>query len=129
MDILRLSAIALICAVLAVFLKQHKNEYAIFVSITGGVIVLFSAIPYMREIYLSVADFANRAGLGTLYMGAILKVIFITFVTECAAALCRDVGESALASGLEIAGKLIILALSMPIVSSLFDTILSVLPF
>ena len=128
MDILRLCAIAVITTVLAVFLKQYKSALAIFVSLAGGIVLLLVAIPYMREIYLSAADFASRAGLDTLYIGAIIKVLFITFVTECTAALCRDAGESALAAKLEIAGKLMILALSLPIVSALFDTILSVLP-
>ncbi len=128
MDILRLAALAVITALCAVFLKQYKREYAILVSMAGGALLVTTALPYMREILAAATSLSQKAGLAPAYMGAILKVIAVSFITECAGALCRDAGESALAAKLEMAGKLVILALAMPVVRALFETVLSILP-
>ena len=128
MEILRLSAIAVITALLAVFLKQNKSTFSLLVSLAGGCLILLSALPYMRDVLGYGAEFAQTAGLSSASLGALLRVVAVSLITECAAAICRDASEGALATKLEIAGKLIILGLSMPIITSLFDTVLSVLP-
>ncbi|MDD6307890.1 MAG: SpoIIIAC/SpoIIIAD family protein [Clostridia bacterium] len=128
MDIIKLSVIAVISAILTVFLKQYKNEYALLCSLGGGIVLLCLALPYMRDVLAEVGTIAARAGLDNRYIGAAIKVIAVTLIAECSASLCRDAGESALAAKLEIAAKLIILALTMPVATSLFDTILSILP-
>ena len=128
MDIFRLTLLAVGTATLALFLKQFKSAYAILVTIAGGAILLFTALPYMREVTASITELSEKAGLAPSYMGAIWKVIAVSFIADIGASLCRDAGESALAVKLEMAGKLIILGLSAPIVSALFDTVLSILP-
>lgn len=128
MEILRLSAIAVITALLSLLLKQNKSPFSILISLAGGSILLLSSFPYLRDILGYGTEFARTAGLDPATFGALLRVVGIALVTECAAALCRDAGEGALGQKLEIAGKLMILGLSMPIITSLFDTVLSVLP-
>ncbi|MBE7025681.1 MAG: hypothetical protein E7408_06490 [Ruminococcaceae bacterium] len=128
MEILRLCAIGITAALLSVLLKQHKSALAIPVSLAGGCLLLFRTVPYLRDLFAFAGEFASKTGLDTAYIGALIRVVLVTFVTECAAALCRDAGESALATNLEIAGKLIILGLSAPVISSLFETVIAVLP-
>ncbi len=128
MEILRLCAIGLTTALLSVFLKQHKSAVATLVSLAGGCLLLFFTLPYLKDLFAYAGMFAEKTGLNPAHIGAVLKIVGVTFVAECAAALCRDAGESALASSLEIAGKLVILGLSAPIITSLFETVLSILP-
>ncbi len=128
MEILRLCAIGIVAALLSVLLKQHKSVMALPVSLAGGCLLLFCTLPYLRDLFALAGEFSAKTGLDAAYVGAILRVIAVTFITECAAALCRDAGESALAANLEIAGKLIILGLSAPLITSLFETVISVLP-
>ncbi len=128
MEILRLSAIAVITAFLSLLLKQNKSPFALLVSLGGGSILLLSSLPYLRDILGYGTELARAAGLDATTFGALLRVVSIALVTECAASLCRDAGESALGQKLEIAGKLMILGLSMPIISSLFSAVLSVIP-
>lgn len=128
MEILRLCAIGVVTALLAVLLKQNKSVHGILVSLAGGCLLLFYALPYMRDILAYAGEFARKAGLQSAYIGAMVRVIAVTFITECTAALCRDAGESALATKLEMAGKLIILGLSMPIITALFEAVVAILP-
>ncbi len=128
MEILRLCAIAVVTAFLAVLLKEQKSVHGLLVSLAGGCLLLFYAFPYMRDILAYAGSFAQEAGLESAYLGAMVRVIAVAFIAECAMALCRDAGESALATKLEMAGKLLILGISMPILTALFDTVVSILP-
>lgn len=128
MEILRLCAISVVTALLAMLLKQYKSPLAIPVTLCGGFVLLFFALPYLRDILTFAKEFAHKTGVGIPFIETLLKVIAVTFITECTVALCRDAGETALATKLEMAGKLIILGISMPLITSLFETIVSVLP-
>lgn len=128
MEILRLCAIGIVAALLSAFLRQHKSALSLSVSLAGGCLLLFRTVPYLRDLFAFAGEFAQKTGLDGAYIGALLRVVAVTFLAECGAALCRDAGESALATNLEIAGKLIILGLSAPIISSLFETVIGVLP-
>ncbi len=128
MEILRLCAIGLVTALLATMLRQQKSIHGVLVSLAGGCLLLFYTLPYMRDILSYIGELSAEIGLKSAYVGAMVRVIAVAFITECTAALCRDVGESALAAKLEMAGKLVILGVSMPIIRSLFSTVVSILP-
>ena len=128
MEILRLCAISIITALLSILLKQYKSPLALAVTLCGGCALLFFSVPYLRDVLAFVREFAYKTGVGLPFIETLIKIIGITFITECSVALCRDAGESALAAKLEMAGKLIILGVSIPLISSLFETIVSILP-
>jgi stage III sporulation protein AD len=58
-----------------------------------------------------------------VYLTALLKMTGITYIAEFSAGICKDAGYGALAGQIEIFGKLSILALSMPIVLALLETL------
>ncbi len=128
MEILRLCAISVVTAISAVLLKQYKSPLAVPVTLTGGCLLLFYTIPYLRDAFLFAEAMSEKVSLHIPFMDALLKVIGITFITECTAALCRDAGEGALAQNLEMAGKLIILGISLPLITSFFETVITVIP-
>jgi len=47
----------------------------------------------------------------------------VAYLAEFGSALCKDAGQSAIAGQIELVGKLTILAISMPVVTALFETI------
>lgn len=128
MEVLRLCAIAAMTAVSAVLLKQYKSPLAILVTLAGGCLLLFYAFPYLKDVLLFAEALSEKTGLGSSFMGALLKTVGITFITECTAALCRDAGESAVARHLETAGKLVILGISLPVITAFFETVINAIP-
>lgn len=128
MEILRLSAIAIITALISLFLRGHKSPLALSASLGGGCLLLYVAIPYFREILGYMGEFAAGTGIESAYIGILVRIIAVSFLTEIAAALCSDAGETALAKTLELCGKLLILGMSMPVISALFETVISFLP-
>ena len=71
---------------------------------------------------------ASRANVDSMHLSIVLKVIGIAYITEFGSQVCRDAGESAIASKIELGGKIIILSLTVPILAALIEVILQILP-
>lgn len=128
MDLMRIVLIAIAAAVLALFLKQFRPEFSVFISIVAGAIIFLGIVPHIFEIFDLAYEFAGKSGLDAAYLTPVLKIIGITYVTGYGCELCRDAGFGALAAKLEMAGKVIALALALPIVRALFDTLIGIMP-
>ena len=73
-------------------------------------------------------EYAARADIRPMYFTAVLKITGIAYITEFGAEICRDAGEGAIAAKVEMAGKVIIVALAIPVISSLIDLVLRIMP-
>ena len=58
----------------------------------------------------------------------LIKITGIAFLTEFAVSICSDAGEKAIASKIEIGSKIIIITMSMPIITSLLELVVEILP-
>lgn len=127
MDIFRIAAIALITAFCVLVLRDVKSELATIVALAGGVVVVLSVIDYFADIFSVVAEIAKRAGLAVSVVTLLFKVIAVGYITEFSASVIEDVGLSSLADKVTLAGKLIIVAVSLPVVVQLFEFIAGML--
>ncbi|MCK8817501.1 stage III sporulation protein AD [Natroniella sulfidigena] len=71
---------------------------------------------------------AEEANIDLVYVNTILKVIGIAYIAEFGAQICRDAGENIIASKIEFAGKIMIMVLGVPIMISILESILQLLP-
>ena len=108
MDAFQIIAIALTGAVLSITVKQYKPELSIGIGIITGIIIFFSVAEGISEIFLDISEIMYKSGVSQGYLAAVLKVVGISYVTQFSAEVCRDSGQGAIASKLEIAGKIII---------------------
>ncbi|MCM1367439.1 MAG: hypothetical protein NC184_01315 [Roseburia sp.] len=127
MEIFRIAAIALVTAFCAMILRDIKSELALLVTFAGGIIVLLSVVDYFSDIFSVVSDIAKRAGLATSVVTLLFKVIAVGYIAEFSASLIEDVGLPSLADKVTLAGKLIIVGVSLPIVVQLFEFIAGML--
>lgn len=73
-------------------------------------------------------ELANKAEVNLIYVTTIFKVVGIAYLTEFSAEICRDAGSSAIAAKIELAGKIIIITLAIPILVSILEAILQLIP-
>ncbi len=112
-EIIKICGIGLLAAFCALILKSLKAEYAALVRI-GGVVLLFgSAIIGTRELFSELSDMLSDKGVEP-YVSMLLKALGIGVITKICSDVCRDCGESSVASGVELSGKISILALCVP---------------
>lgn len=128
MDIVRIIGIGLVALIIIMILKQYKPEFAIYVSIMAGVIILLLSLSKISGIINLLTDISNKANINSDFLKIILKITGIAILTEFAVSICIDCGEKAIANKIDIGGQIIIITISLPIISSLLETVIKVLP-
>ena len=128
MDIIKIVGIALIALVIIILLKQYKPEFAIYISILTGILILILVMDKLSGIINLIKSIVNQSYVNTEFVTLLIKITGIAFLSEFAVSICKDAGEGAIASKIEIGTKIIIISMSIPIISSLLEIILEVLP-
>lgn len=128
MEIVQIVGIGIIATILAVLLKQEKPEISLQISIVTGLLIFIFVISKLSYVVRVLSNLAQRIDIDFIYFSTILKIIGIAYIAEFGAQISRDAGEETIASKIELAGKIIIMALSVPILLAVLDLILKILP-
>lgn len=123
MNMLQIGIVGVLGALLAVQFKGGKTEYGIYMSVAVS-ILLFTCIIDRLELFVNtVEQIGSYISFDTGYIATILKMIGITYIGEFCSSICKDAGYQTIAVQIEIFSKLTILALGMPVLLALLQTI------
>ena len=128
MDIIKIIGIGLISLIIIVLLKQYKPEFAIYISMLAGVLILILVMDKLTGIINIINTIASKASINTKFIALLIKITGIAFLSEFAVSICKDSGEGAIATKIELGSKIVIISMSIPIISSLLEVILKILP-
>ncbi len=128
MGIFQLAAFALLAASFVLLVRVYRPDMALQVSIVAGLFMLLYIVGQMSGVIESIQLFAQKFGLDSSYIGVLIKIIGIAYVAQFAYDICKDAGESALASKVELGGRILILAAALPAAISLLDMVAALLP-
>ena len=128
MDIIKIIGIALIGLIIIILLKQYRPEFAIYISLLIGVLILLLVMDELTGIINLLQTFASKASINSDFIALLIKITGIAFLSEFAVSICKDSGEAAIASKIEIGSKVIIITMSIPIITSLLELIIEILP-
>ena len=120
--------VALISTMLCLVIKKDRPEIAMFIGILTGVVILVSVIFKLSFIIDSINSLAAKANIPDVYITLIIKLIGIAYLMEFAIQLCKDCGEGSIASKLEFGGKIIVMTMSFPILLSIIEMVLNIIP-
>ncbi len=128
MEIFKVIGIALVAAAVAVVLRSQKPEISMQIAILAGTIIFILMMTKLSAVIELIGTFAQKAGVEAGFLGTIIKITGIAYITEFASGICRDSGESALASKVEFAGKIVIVTLAVPIFGALLTLLMKIMP-
>ena len=128
MDIVKIIGVGFIAVIIIVILKQYRPEFAIYVSIIAGVIIILMCVDTVSGIINLLQDIASRTNINGEFLKILIKITGIAILTEFAVSICKDSGESSVASKIDVGGKVIIISMSIPIIRALLETVLKILP-
>lgn len=120
---LKIAIIAVMAVFLALPLKNSKPEFGTMIIISGCLLILGCAVSKIGSIMDVIVRVKKYMGDEAIYLGILVKIIAITYIAEFGASICRDSGYSAIGNQVEFFGKIMILAVSMPIITTLLETI------
>ncbi len=123
MDIIKIAILGIVGALLAIMLKSNKKEYELFVTLGVSLCIFYFIMSKLQLVISVINRMQEYVNLDTSYIEILIKMIGITYVSEFSANLCKDAGYQAVAGQIEMFGKLSILAISMPVILVLLETI------
>ncbi|MDP4161601.1 MAG: stage III sporulation protein AD [Bacillota bacterium] len=128
MEILKIVGIALVGTFLALIIKEHKPNFAFLLVVFVGCVIFLFLVDKIYAIIYMLEKLAVNAKVNVVYVETILKIIGIAYIAEFAAQITKDAGQGAISSKIELAGKILILAMAIPILTVMIETILKMIP-
>ena len=127
MQIVKVIGVGLIAALVAGLLRQEKSELYIFAVIAGGALILIIILSSLTEVIAEFGMLVGKSGVDESLFAGVLKIIGVGYITEYASAICNDYGVTSIANKLQLAGKVAIFFMTMPILTKLVEIISSML--
>ena len=128
MVIWQIVGLALLASIFIILIRQQRPELAFLLSLVTGLIILNLILDQVGIVVNLLQQIAEKARIDLIYFNTIIKIIGIAYIGEFGAEITRDSGETALASKIELAAKIIIMNLAIPIMISLIETIIELIP-
>lgn len=94
----------------------------------SGCVIFLYLVDQIYDIIRMIEKIAVNAKVNMVYVETILKIIGIAYIAEFGAQLTKDAGQGAIASKIELAGKILILVMAVPILTVIIETILGLIP-
>lgn len=127
MDIIRIAFIGIIAGVLVVTVRQKQPELGMQVGIVAGLIIFIYVLDYIVTAVDYVKNIVSNYHIPIDGITIVLKIVGIAYICEFAVHTLKDTGENALAAKVEIAGRVFIVVLSLPVLSSFMNMVIGIL--
>ncbi len=127
MDIFKIAGIGIVGMILTLMLKKYNPAMAAAAALAVGLVLFFGVMDILEDVIGGFSALIEKSGLGSKYIAMVIKIIGTAYTAQFAAQLCRDAGEGAVAMKIELAGKILILAMTMPILSGFLNICIEIL--
>lgn len=127
MEIGKVALLGIASVVLGLLFKGCREEYALYLSLAAGILILALAGSRLREVVETVELLQENLQLDDGYLKILMKMLLVTYIGQFASAICRDCGNTAVAGQIELFGRLTLAALGTPVFISLLQLITDVL--
>ncbi|MFE1243969.1 stage III sporulation protein AD [Fictibacillus sp. NPDC058756] len=128
MEIIQIVGFGLVAAFLALVLKEQKANFAFLITLMVGVGIFLFLIDKIGQVITMLQRLAVNANVNMVYVETLLKIIGIAYIAEFGAQITRDAGQGAIASKIELGGKILILVMAIPILTVIIETVLTLIP-
>lgn len=127
MEIARIVAVGIVCAVLVIYLGSVGKEYGFLAGIASSVLLLTMSLSYVVRFVRFFSGFSDMTGVSSDVVTLVIKILGISYLIEFAASLIDDFGMKSLSEKVVFAGKLVIFALSVPIAEKVISLVMGLL--
>lgn len=128
MEIIQIVGLGLAAVILLLILKEQGSSMGILVTIAFGVLIFMLILDKISAVLTVFQELSSRANVNLIYVSTMFKVVGIAYLAEFSAQICRDAGNQAIAGKIELAAKIIILTLAIPILLAILEAIVALMP-
>ena len=123
MDIFQIIAVGVLAAVLSITIKKQSPEAALAITIIATVLIFVMVLPMLGQAVDMAAYLGQMADGHGAYVSLALRVVGIAYMVELGASVCNDAGESAIAAKIDMAGRIVIFVMAMPIITDILQVV------
>jgi stage III sporulation protein AD len=127
-EIIQIVGLGLIATFLSLIIKEQKPTFAFMIVVFVGCTIFLYLVDQIYELIRMIEKIAVNANVNMMYMETILKIIGIAYIAEFGAQLTKDAGQGAIASKIELGGKVLILTMAIPILTVIIETVIGLIP-
>lgn len=120
---LQVALVGIAGVLLALQIRSVKPEMAVYLGIATSILIMLQVVEKLTQILEGLRRIQEYLTVHGTYVEALWKVIGIAYIAEFSSDICKDAGHSALACQIGIFSKLSILAVSMPVLEALLQTV------
>lgn len=120
--------LGLIATFLVLVIKEQKPVFAYLLATFVGIVIFISLAGEIGNVIRTLEQLASHAGVKMTFLETVLKIIGIAYIAEFGAQVTRDAGQDSIASKIEMAGKVLIMVMAIPIVTSIIEMIIKIIP-
>ena len=123
MTVVTVGIIGIMTVLMAVQLKSLKGEYGLYLVLAAACVIFFYGTLRLKGILEGLQKIQDLIRINPVYLNTLLKMLGITYVGQFSAGICKDAGYSSIAGQIELFARLAVLAVSMPVLLALLETV------
>lgn len=127
LGILQIISIGIIATIMSLTIGDYNKTWSFYIRFAAALVLMIFIVSQLKGVFDTATQLGERADINTAYLQIVFKIIGIAYISEFGSQLCKDAGESAIASKIEFGGKVMILAISAPVILALMDIITNML--
>ncbi|OAB44147.1 stage III sporulation protein AD [Paenibacillus glacialis] len=128
MEIIQVVGLGIISTILILIIKEQKPMFAFLIAASTSILIFLFLMGKIGAVINELERMAESAGVQMIYLKTILKIIGIAYIAEFGSQIVRDAGQESIASKIELAGKVLIMVLAIPIIGIIIETVMKLLP-
>ncbi|MCY6370321.1 stage III sporulation protein AD [Clostridium ganghwense] len=127
MEILKVVGFAFVTLSIVLVIKNKRSDLAVHISLAAGILIFIFMIDKVTSVLQLLQELSLKANIDFVYLNIVFKILGIAYLASFCSEICKDAGESSLASKVEFAGKILILVLAIPILMAVLQGILKIM--
>ncbi|CAM3013602.1 stage III sporulation protein AD [Hathewaya histolytica] len=127
MNIFKIVGFAFISLSIVLIFKGRRDDLATEISLAAGIVIFLLVVPKLTIIVNFLQLLSHKANIDVYYLNLVFKILGIAYITSFCSEVCKDAGVSGIGNKVELAGKIIILSLSIPILMAVLDAIIKII--
>ena len=108
-------------AAICILVKQYKPEFAMLISLCSGILIFSLVILNLSPVLLQIQSYTAKASLDNEHFKILLKSLGVCYISSIASDTCKDIGQTAIAGKIELAAKVAVILLALPLFKKIVD--------
>lgn len=127
MELIQIIGIGLVGTLLYLLIKEQRPEMALQIGLVTGALIFFLLLGKLTAVIYTIQQLAGRANVNPVYLNTVFRVLGVAYLAGFAAQICRDAGQGSIAARIDMAAKVLIMFMAIPILSAIIETVLRLL--